>query len=143
MAKGVASGYAPISCTVTTEKVFQDFVNDPADTDAYFRDISTFGGCTSVPPRLWPTSKSSNVKTCSKTARRWADRLLEGLKGLMAKHPITAMFAARPVRRYRNRKVAPRRNPLLKPSPTRWSAPPSGWRALGKTSRSFREFTTP
>ena len=33
MAKGVASGYAPISCTVTTEKVFQDFVNDPADTD--------------------------------------------------------------------------------------------------------------
>ena len=34
MAKGVASGYAPISCTVTTEAVFQDFVNDPADHDA-------------------------------------------------------------------------------------------------------------
>ena len=29
MAKGVASGYAPISCTVTTEKVFQDFVKRP------------------------------------------------------------------------------------------------------------------
>ena len=49
MAKGVASGYAPISCTVTTEEVFQDFINDPADRDAYFRDISTFGGCTSGP----------------------------------------------------------------------------------------------
>lgn len=40
MAKGVASGYAAISCTVTTEAVFQDFINDPADRDAYFRDIS-------------------------------------------------------------------------------------------------------
>ena len=49
MAKGVASGYAPISCTVTTEEVFQDFIADPNDRDAYFRDISTFGGCTSGP----------------------------------------------------------------------------------------------
>ena len=49
MAKGVASGYAAISCTVTTETVFQDFINDPADRDAYFRDISTFGGCTAGP----------------------------------------------------------------------------------------------
>ena len=49
MAKGVASGYAAISCTVTTEDVFQDFVNDPSDRDAYFRDISTVGGCTAGP----------------------------------------------------------------------------------------------
>ena len=49
MAKGVASGYAAISCTVTTEKVFQDFIADPADREKYFRDISTFGGCTSGP----------------------------------------------------------------------------------------------
>ncbi len=49
MAKGVASGYAPISCTVTTEDVFQQFVADPADRMAYFRDVSTFGGCASGP----------------------------------------------------------------------------------------------
>ncbi len=49
MAKGVASGYAAISCTTTTEEVFQDFINDPSDRDAYFRDISTFGGCTAGP----------------------------------------------------------------------------------------------
>lgn len=45
MAKGVASAYMPISCTVTTEDVFKGFLNDPADKFAYFRDISTFGGC--------------------------------------------------------------------------------------------------
>lgn len=49
MAKGVASGYAAISCTVTTEKVFQDFIAEPSDREGYFRDISTFGGCTSGP----------------------------------------------------------------------------------------------
>ncbi len=49
MAKGVASGYAAISCTVTTEEVFNMF-KDPEDARMdYFRDISTFGGCTAGP----------------------------------------------------------------------------------------------
>ena len=49
MAKGVASGYAAISCTVTTEEVF-DMFKDPEDARMdYFRDISTFGGCTAGP----------------------------------------------------------------------------------------------
>ncbi|MGB1011865.1 MAG: aspartate aminotransferase family protein [Thiolinea sp.] len=48
MAKGVASGYAAISCTVTTEDVFNDFKDD-SDPMSYFRDISTFGGCTAGP----------------------------------------------------------------------------------------------
>ena len=49
MAKGVASGYAAISCTVTTEAVF-DMFKDPEDARMdYFRDISTFGGCTAGP----------------------------------------------------------------------------------------------
>jgi taurine-pyruvate aminotransferase len=49
MAKGVASGYAAISCTVTTEAVFEMFKDDPSDPMSYFRDISTFGGCTAGP----------------------------------------------------------------------------------------------
>ncbi|MDP4033566.1 MAG: aminotransferase class III-fold pyridoxal phosphate-dependent enzyme, partial [Pseudorhodobacter sp.] len=49
MAKGVASGYAAISCTVTTEAVFEMFKDDAADPMSYFRDISTFGGCTAGP----------------------------------------------------------------------------------------------
>jgi len=49
MAKGVASGYAAISCTVTTEAVFDLFKNDPDDRLSYFRDVSTFGGCAAGP----------------------------------------------------------------------------------------------
>jgi len=49
MAKGVASGYAAISCTVTTENVFNAFKDDPSDRMGYFRDVSTFGGCTAGP----------------------------------------------------------------------------------------------
>jgi len=49
MAKGVASGYAAIACTVTTEKVFEMFKDTPDDHMSYFRDISTFGGCTAGP----------------------------------------------------------------------------------------------
>ncbi|CUI49585.1 aminotransferase family protein [Cognatishimia activa] len=49
MAKGVASGYAAIACMVTTEKVFDMFKDDASDPLNYFRDISTFGGCTAGP----------------------------------------------------------------------------------------------
>ncbi|MGC3940072.1 aspartate aminotransferase family protein [Roseobacter sp. EG26] len=49
MAKGVASGYAAIACLVTNEKVFDMFKEDASDPMDYFRDISTFGGCTAGP----------------------------------------------------------------------------------------------
>ncbi len=49
MAKGVASGYAAISCTVTTEEVFEHFKQTPDDNMSLFRDISTFGGCNAGP----------------------------------------------------------------------------------------------
>ena len=49
MAKGVASGYAAIACLVTTEAVFDMFKTDASDPMDYFRDISTFGGCTAGP----------------------------------------------------------------------------------------------
>lgn len=44
-AKGLASSYAPLAATITTEAVFNEFVNEPSDTASYFRDISTYGGC--------------------------------------------------------------------------------------------------
>ena len=49
MAKGVASGYVAISCTVTTEAVFDMFKDNAEDPMSYFRDIYTFGGCTGGP----------------------------------------------------------------------------------------------
>jgi taurine-pyruvate aminotransferase len=44
-AKGLASSYAPLAATITTEAVFNEFVNEPSDVASYFRDISTYGGC--------------------------------------------------------------------------------------------------
>ncbi len=46
MAKGMASAYAPISATAVRSEVFDKFLHDPSDTYDYFRDISTYGGCT-------------------------------------------------------------------------------------------------
>ncbi|MCS5590389.1 MAG: aminotransferase class III-fold pyridoxal phosphate-dependent enzyme, partial [Candidatus Thioglobus sp.] len=48
-AKGLAAGYAAVSITVTTEKIFNIFKEDPSNIDSYFRDISTFGGSTAGP----------------------------------------------------------------------------------------------
>ena len=49
MAKGLASGYAAIAVTATTNKLFELFKADVSDKEHYFRDISTFGGCTAGP----------------------------------------------------------------------------------------------
>ena len=46
MAKGMASAYAPISATAVRSEIFEKFVHDPSRKYAYFRDISTYGGCT-------------------------------------------------------------------------------------------------
>jgi taurine-pyruvate aminotransferase len=46
MAKGMASAYAPISATAVRSEIFDEFLNDPSDQSDYFRDISTYGGCT-------------------------------------------------------------------------------------------------
>ncbi len=49
MAKGLASSYGPLSATVVKQEVYDCFTNDPSDEKDrlnYFRDISTYGGCT-------------------------------------------------------------------------------------------------
>ena len=57
MAKGLASAYAPISCTVVTEEIFQLLNDQPDERESYFRDISTFGGCT-----IGPAAALENLK---------------------------------------------------------------------------------
>ncbi|MBT6615612.1 MAG: aminotransferase class III-fold pyridoxal phosphate-dependent enzyme [Deltaproteobacteria bacterium] len=51
MAKGLASSYGALSATVVKQKVYDTFLNDPAVAETrlnYFRDISTYGGCTAA-----------------------------------------------------------------------------------------------
>jgi len=45
MAKGMASAYQPLSATVVSDEIYNQFVSDDGKY-AYFRDISTYGGCT-------------------------------------------------------------------------------------------------
>ena len=88
MAKGVASGYAAISCTVTTEEVFSLFKDDPNDPMSYFRDISTFGGCTSGPAAALENMRIIEDEGLLENTLRMGDRVVNNLRALQDKHKV-------------------------------------------------------
>ena len=88
MAKGVASGYAAISCTVTTEEVFAMFKDDAADPMSYFRDISTFGGCTSGPAAALENMRIIEDEGLLENTLRMGERTVANLWALMEKHKV-------------------------------------------------------
>jgi len=88
MAKGVASGYAAISCTVTTEAVFDYFKADAADPMSYFRDISTFGGCTSGPAAALENMRIIEDEGLLDNTTRMGERLMGNLGRLMERHKV-------------------------------------------------------
>jgi len=88
MAKGVASGYAAISCTVTTEAVFEEFKSDASDPMNYFRDISTFGGCTAGPAAALETLRIIEEEDLLANVTQMGEYLQEKLRGLMGKHAV-------------------------------------------------------
>ncbi|MFZ1813290.1 MAG: aminotransferase class III-fold pyridoxal phosphate-dependent enzyme [Rhizobiaceae bacterium] len=88
MAKGVASGYAAISCTVTTEEVFQMFKDDASDPLGYFRDISTFGGCTAGPAAALENMRIIEDEKLLDNTLKMGERLMNGLHGLKERHAI-------------------------------------------------------
>ncbi|WP_334060981.1 aminotransferase family protein [Limimaricola cinnabarinus] len=87
IAKGVASGYAAISCCVTTEAVFEKF-KDASDPMAHFRDISTFGGCASGPVAALENLAILEEEDLLGNCTRMGAYLQEGLQGLMEKHAL-------------------------------------------------------
>ena len=88
MAKGVASSYAAISCTVTTEAVFNEFKSDPDDPMSYFRDISTFGGCAGGPAAALENMRILEEEKLLENCTAMGEYLIEKLEGLKAKHDI-------------------------------------------------------
>ena len=86
MAKGVASGYAAISCCVTTEKVFDMFKDDASDHLNYFRDISTFGGCTAGPAAAIENMKIIERENLLENCTAMGDYMLDQLHALGDKH---------------------------------------------------------
>ena len=88
MAKGVASGYAAISCTVTTEAVFDMFKDDPSDPMSYFRDISTFGGCASGPAAALENMRIIEDENLLQNTLTMGARLMNNLHELAEKHKV-------------------------------------------------------
>ncbi|MDD2160271.1 aminotransferase class III-fold pyridoxal phosphate-dependent enzyme [Pseudomonas sp. MIL19] len=88
MAKGVASAYAAISCTVTTEAVFESFRGEADDREAYFRDISTFGGCTAGPAAAMENLRIIEDEGLLENATHMGEYLMTGLLALKDKHAL-------------------------------------------------------
>ena len=88
MAKGVASGYAAIACTVTTEAVFEMFKDDPADPLSYFRDISTFGGCTAGPAAALENMRIIEDEGLLANTTAMGARLMGNLRALQDRHAV-------------------------------------------------------
>ncbi len=87
MAKGVASGYAAIACTVTTEAVFDKF-RDSDDPMSYFRDISTFGGCTAGPAAALENMCIIENENLLENVNVMGEYLMEKLRNLQNKYRI-------------------------------------------------------
>lgn len=88
MAKGVASGYAAIACMVTTEEVFDMFKDNAADPMNYFRDISTFGGCTAGPAAALANMKIIEDEGLLDNTVAMGDRLMANLAELAERHRV-------------------------------------------------------
>ncbi len=88
MAKGVASGYAAIACLVTTEEVFDKFKDAPEDRLNYFRDISTFGGCTAGPAAAIENMRIIEDEDLLQNTLNMGERLMGNLHALMEKHAV-------------------------------------------------------
>lgn len=88
MAKGVASGYAAISCTVTTEAVFESFKANPDDPMSHFRDISTFGGCTAGPAAALANVETIEDEDLLDNVTAMGEYMQEKLRGLAGKHSV-------------------------------------------------------
>ncbi|TMV15335.1 aspartate aminotransferase family protein [Arenibacterium halophilum] len=88
MAKGVASGYAAIACLVTTEEVFNHFKDDPTDKLNHFRDISTFGGCTSGPVAALENMRIIEDENLLANTDAMGARMMDNLHTLMDKHRV-------------------------------------------------------
>ncbi|APX89409.1 aspartate aminotransferase family protein [Brevirhabdus pacifica] len=88
MAKGVASGYAAIACLATTEELFDAFKDNPDDPLNYFRDISTFGGCTAGPAAAIENMRIIEDEGLLENCTAMGARLMGNLAELKERHKV-------------------------------------------------------
>ncbi len=85
MAKGMASGYMPISATAVKQDVYDVFLNEPGEKLAFFRDISTYGGCAAGAAAGLESTRiieEENLVENSRVMGEYLNDQLQELKGL-------------------------------------------------------------
>lgn len=85
MAKGMAGGYEPLSAMAVRPEIFRRFLNDPADPCQrlhYFRDISTYGGCTGPMAAALESLRIIEEEGLVDNSRRMGAYLLDRLREL-------------------------------------------------------------
>ena len=82
LAKGIASAYMPLSATVAKISIFDVFLNDPAEKMAYFRDISTYGGCAGACAAALESTRIIEEEHLCENSRVVGDYLLGSLEEL-------------------------------------------------------------
>jgi len=87
LAKGLASGYMPISATVARKSIFDQFLTELEDPTGYFRDISTFGGCAGASAAALENIRIIEDEKLAENSAQLGAYLLEGLKEL-EKYPV-------------------------------------------------------
>ncbi|SDP40176.1 aminotransferase family protein [Desulforhopalus singaporensis] len=85
-AKGLASSYAPLAATITTEEVFEEFLSDPQEIERYFRDISTYGGCAGAAAAGVANLRVIEDDNLIENSRLMGEYLLEQLKSKLNSH---------------------------------------------------------
>ena len=142
MAKGVASGYAAISCTVTTEEIFECFKAESDDRMAYFRDVSTFGGCAAGPAAALENMRIIEEENLLDNAREQGNYLHDCLLQLQQRHQVIGdvrgkgLFQGMELVKDRESKQPVDESYVMKVA----AHCQANGVLIGRTNRSFREF---
>lgn len=89
LAKGMASAYEPISATVVKQRIYELFLNDPADPETrmhFFRDISTYGGCAGAMAASLENIRIIEAENLTENSRVMGGYLLDRMQELLD-HP--------------------------------------------------------
>lgn len=87
MAKGLASSYEALSATAVKQHIYDIFLNDPTKADQhtnYFRDISTYGGCTAPMAAALESTRIIEDENLVENSREKGEVLMKKLKELTA-----------------------------------------------------------
>ena len=85
MAKGLASSYEALSATAVKQEIYDIFLNDTANPEEqtnYFRDISTYGGCTAPMAAALESTRIIEDENLVENSKEKGVYLLERLKEL-------------------------------------------------------------